>query len=115
MVKRLLVAAGATAALAGCGTTANSGCNGHPCIGTCEAEMAKGGTVVQYDDGAWSHAGGIRGACSGHGGEKGSGSWGTSDLSGGWGSSWQMREVGVGVTCRNDGLNWPHCDGADSS
>ena len=81
-MKRLLGAALVAATMAGCAATENHGCNGHPCIGSWQHEKAKGGTVVQCNDGVWSHAGGIQGACSGHGGEKGSGNFG----SGGFGS-----------------------------
>ena len=34
-----------------------------------QKEAAEGGTVVQCNDGSWSHAGGISGACSDHSGE----------------------------------------------
>jgi hypothetical protein len=44
-------------------------CDGHPCIGDWSKEAAEGGTVAQCVDGTWSHAGGISGACSHHGGE----------------------------------------------
>jgi hypothetical protein len=44
-------------------------CDGHPCIGDWQKEAAKGGTAVQCNDGTWSHAGGLSGACSDHGGE----------------------------------------------
>lgn len=47
----------------------NGPCDGNPCIGDWQREAAGGGTVVQCSDGAWSHAGGLSGACSGHGGE----------------------------------------------
>ncbi len=47
-------------------------CNGNPCIGDWEKEAAEGGTVVQCADGTWSHAGGLSGACSDHGGEESS-------------------------------------------
>ncbi len=40
-------------------------CNAHECIGEFEGE---GGYVVECSDGSYSHAGGISGACSGHGG-----------------------------------------------
>jgi hypothetical protein len=52
-------------------TSTDSGgpCNGNPCIGDWQKEQAEGGTVVQCNDGTWSHAGGLRGACSDHGGE----------------------------------------------
>jgi hypothetical protein len=42
-------------------------CEEHTCIGSFETE---GGTVVECEDGSYSHAGGISGACSSHGGEK---------------------------------------------
>ena len=49
--------------------TASGGpCDGHLCIGDWSKEAAEGGTVVQCVDGTWSHAGGISGACSDHGG-----------------------------------------------
>jgi hypothetical protein len=44
-------------------------CDGNPCIGDWQKEAAEGGTVVQCNDGTWSHAGGLSGACSDHGGE----------------------------------------------
>jgi hypothetical protein len=51
-------------------STATPGpCNGNPCIGDWQKEAAEGDSVVQCADGAWSHAGGLRGACSDHGGE----------------------------------------------
>jgi hypothetical protein len=43
-------------------------CNEHHCIGSFETE---GGTIVECSDGTYSHAGGISGACSSHGGEAG--------------------------------------------
>ena len=42
-------------------------CEEHTCIGRFTTE---GGTVVECSDGTYSHAGGIQGACSDHGGEK---------------------------------------------
>jgi hypothetical protein len=43
-------------------------CDSHECI----ANFPNGhGTVVQCSDGKWSHSGGIVGACTDHGGEKG--------------------------------------------
>jgi hypothetical protein len=42
-------------------------CGEHECIGSFTTEE---GTVVECSDGAYSHAGGISGACSHHGGEK---------------------------------------------
>jgi hypothetical protein len=41
-------------------------CSQHECIGSFETE---GGTIVECSDGSYSHAGGISGACSHHGGE----------------------------------------------
>ena len=41
-------------------------CNGHTCIGDFEGED---GYVVRCADGTYSHAGGVSGACSHHGGE----------------------------------------------
>jgi hypothetical protein len=52
------------------GSSASGGpCDGNPCIGDWQKEAAEGGSVVQCNDGTWSHAGGISGACSDHGGE----------------------------------------------
>jgi hypothetical protein len=42
-------------------------CSEHECIGSFQTE---GGTIVECSDGTYSHAGGISGACSHHGGEK---------------------------------------------
>ena len=42
-------------------------CSTHECIGEYESEP---GTVVECSDGSFSHAGGIQGACSHHGGER---------------------------------------------
>lgn len=56
----------ATLVLAGC--AGNLECHGHPCVGDWKRDMALGGRVVQCADGAWSHAGGLGGACSGRGG-----------------------------------------------
>ncbi len=42
-------------------------CEEHTCIGSFTTE---GGTVVKCTDGTYSHAGGISGACSHHGGEE---------------------------------------------
>lgn len=63
-------AAAVLAALVLAGCAGNLECNGHPCVGDWKRDMALGGTVVQCADGAWSHAGGLGGACSGHGGER---------------------------------------------
>ena len=65
----VLVTATLALAVAGCGGS-NNGCAGHPCIGDWQREQAEGGAVVQCADGAWSHAGGLSGACSHHGGEQ---------------------------------------------
>lgn len=54
------------------GSTSHAGdaefCENHECIGSFTTEE---GTVVECSDGTYSHAGGISGACSDHGGEKG--------------------------------------------
>jgi hypothetical protein len=42
-------------------------CSQHECIGSFTTE---GGTIVECADGSYSHAGGVSGACSHHGGEK---------------------------------------------
>jgi hypothetical protein len=42
-------------------------CDTHECVGEYESEP---GTVVECADGSYSHAGGISGACSHHGGER---------------------------------------------
>jgi hypothetical protein len=42
-------------------------CSTHECVGEYETEP---GTVVECADGSFSHAGGISGACSHHGGER---------------------------------------------
>jgi hypothetical protein len=41
-------------------------CSEHDCIGSFTTE---GGTIVECSDHSYSHAGGISGACSDHGGE----------------------------------------------
>jgi len=43
-------------------------CQEHQCIGSFTTEQ---GTIVECSDGSYSHAGGISGACSDHGGEAG--------------------------------------------
>lgn len=52
------------------GSTSHEGdvqfCSEHECIGDFEGED---GYVVECSDGTYSHAGGISGACSDHGGE----------------------------------------------
>jgi len=63
-------AAAALAVLAVGGCAGNLECNGHPCVGDWKRDMALGGTVVQCADHTWSHAGGLHGVCSGHGGER---------------------------------------------
>jgi hypothetical protein len=47
-------------------TTDSQFCSTHACIGSFTTE---GGTIVECSDGTYSHAGGIAGACSDHGGE----------------------------------------------
>jgi hypothetical protein len=42
-------------------------CSEHECIGEFETEP---GTIVECADGAYSHSGGLSGACSHHGGER---------------------------------------------
>jgi hypothetical protein len=61
-----IAVAAAACALAGCAD--NLECNGHACVGDWKRDMALGGTVVRCADGKWSHAGGLGGACAGHGG-----------------------------------------------
>lgn len=47
-------------------TNSSSFCDSHNCI----PSFSEGnGSIVQCADGAWSHSGGIQGACSSHGGE----------------------------------------------
>jgi hypothetical protein len=84
-MKRRIVLGIAVFALAGCSgatsTSTNSGaegpgssshandtgfCSSHDCI---ESFSDGNGYVVQCADGAWSHSGGLAGACSDHGGE----------------------------------------------
>ncbi|MBV9425803.1 MAG: hypothetical protein JOZ98_23050 [Solirubrobacterales bacterium] len=77
-------------------TTSASGggpCDGQPCIGDWQKEAAEGGTVVQCSDGTWSHAGGLSGACSDHGGET---TGGTATNGGGSGSTVQDLPVQCG-------------------
>lgn len=53
----------------GCGTNANGAgfCSTHTCI----PNFGNGhGSIVQCNDGEWSHSGGLPGACSYHGGER---------------------------------------------
>jgi hypothetical protein len=65
-----LAAASTTTTAPPSGSAGGGGpCNGNPCIGDWQREAAEGGQVVQCNDGAWSHAGGLPGACSYHGGE----------------------------------------------
>jgi hypothetical protein len=45
----------------------SSFCSEHHCIGSFTTE---GGTIVACSDGTYTHAGGLSGACSGHGGER---------------------------------------------
>jgi hypothetical protein len=86
----ILVVVFVTLMLGACGSSgsaAGSACNGHPCIGDWQREQANGGTVVECQDGAWSHAGGLSGACSSHGGEAGGGDppWGFGGAHPSWG------------------------------
>lgn len=67
-IARAAAAVLATLALAGC--AGNLECDGHACTGDWKRDMALGGTVVHCADGTWSHAGGLGGACSGHGGRR---------------------------------------------
>lgn len=59
-----------TAPIEGPGSRSHKGdaqfCSEHECIGKFEEEQ---GTIVECADGSYSHAGGISGACSHHGGE----------------------------------------------
>jgi hypothetical protein len=66
--RKLVLAVLAALALVGC--AGNLECDGHPCVGDWKRQMALGGTVVRCADGSWSHAGGLQGACSGHGGKR---------------------------------------------
>jgi hypothetical protein len=66
--KKLVPTLLAALVLAAC--AGNQECDGHPCVGDWKRDMALGGTVVQCSDGAWSHAGGLQGACSDRGGER---------------------------------------------
>jgi hypothetical protein len=74
-------------------TSGGGPCDGHPCIGDWQKEAAEGGTVVQCSDGTWSHAGGLSGACSDHGGEA---TGGTESNGGGSGSTVQDLPVQCG-------------------
>jgi hypothetical protein len=67
-VWRLGAVALAALALGGC--AGNLECDGHPCVDNWKRDIALGGTVVQCADHDWSHAGGLGGVCSGHGGER---------------------------------------------
>jgi hypothetical protein len=60
----------ALAALALGGCAGNLECDGHPCVDNWKRDIALGGAVVQCADHDWSHAGGLGGVCSGHGGER---------------------------------------------
>ncbi len=65
------------------GSTSHAGdtkfCEEHHCIGEFTTED---GTVVECSDGTYSHAGGISGACSDHGGEASGSSSGESGSGG---------------------------------
>jgi hypothetical protein len=65
---RFVTAVLAMLAIASC--AGNVECDGHACVGAWKRDMALGGTVVRCPDGAWSHAGGLQGACSGHGAKR---------------------------------------------
>jgi hypothetical protein len=54
------------AAITACG--ANGFCASHSCIPNFDNGH---GSIVQCADGMWSHSGGVQGACSDHGGERG--------------------------------------------
>jgi hypothetical protein len=60
-----------SAAIEGVGSSSHATdaefCAMNTCIGNYTGE---GGTIVQCADGTYSHAGGISGACSSHGGEQ---------------------------------------------
>lgn len=68
----LLVAVFALSALgaSSCETTGSASgfCAKHDCIDNFDEGN---GSIVQCEDGMWSHSGGLQGACSGHGGESG--------------------------------------------
>jgi hypothetical protein len=64
------LAAATLAALTISACAGNVECNGHECVGSWKRDMALGGSVVQCADGQWSHAGGLGGVCSGHGGTR---------------------------------------------
>ncbi len=84
-------------------TDASGPCNGNPCIGDWQKEAAKGGAVVQCQDGTYSHAGGLSGACSHHGGEASSDS-GSTDTSTG------TTSTASGITCTGPGGGFPCYD-----
>ena len=67
-VRKRLLPVFAAFCVAGC--AGNLECDGHACIGDWKRDMALGGTVVQCADGSWSHAGGLHGVCSAHGGPR---------------------------------------------
>lgn len=67
-VTKVTAAVLAALTLAGCAT--NLECDGHACTGAWKRDIALGGTVVRCADGTWSHAGGLKGVCSGHGGTR---------------------------------------------
>jgi hypothetical protein len=66
--RKVVLSVLAGVSLAGCAS--NLECNGHACVGNWKRDMALGGTVIQCADGSWSHAGGLHGVCSGHGGTR---------------------------------------------
>ena len=69
-----VVAAGA---IGGCGATGF--CASHRCVGDFSHQH---GSVVECVDGTWSHLGGLPGACSDHGGERGGGGESGTDTGG---------------------------------
>lgn len=62
---------GSSGSSEGVGSTSHAGdaafCASHTCIGDFEGED---GSIVECADGTYSHAGGLSGACSHHGGER---------------------------------------------
>jgi len=72
--KRALTSVGLVVAAllaTGCGSSGhhtNGFCDTHRCIENFDAGH---GSIIQCRDGMWSHSGGLRGACSYHGGEAG--------------------------------------------
>lgn len=91
--------------------TSSGPCDGHPCIGDWEREQAEGGTVVQCQDETWSHAGGISGACSDHGGESDNAGAGQSDPAAARStSSSQPTPAPAPATAAPSVSSWRSCD-----